>query len=238
MSTRNPDGNNASTSLRFPLSTDTVPPKASGRLLAVDSPPSQSSPPARTHLLCASAQRTPLQCSARTPADCLPPFPSVVSTMSFSNLNVASKRNNPFGRSSASPSAAPQPASSRPKSAILTSPPQSSHGPTHSRTQSYSPLSTSPLTSAAARQQPSSNRNGTPSSNTFAPQFIKSEEMQRGAEQVKGIEGENDFSGRRYVWLKDPEKAFTKGWVIEELQEGPLLVQCEDGSVCLPSPVL
>lgn len=48
---------------------------------------------------------------------------------------------------------------------------------------------------------------------------------------MKGIEGENDFSGKRYVWLKDPHVAFVKGWVVEELEGGRLLVQCDDGSV-------
>ena len=55
--------------------------------------------------------------------------------------------------------------------------------------------------------------------------------MKRGAEAIKGIEGENDFSGKRYVWLKDSQAAFVKGWVVEELADGQLLVQCDDGSV-------
>lgn len=66
---------------------------------------------------------------------------------------------------------------------------------------------------------------------TFAPQFIKSEELRRGADQIQSMEGDNDFSGKRYVWLKDPEKAFVRGQVIEEREGGLLLVQCEDGSV-------
>jgi myosin protein heavy chain len=68
-------------------------------------------------------------------------------------------------------------------------------------------------------------------SNTFAPSFIKTEELQRRAEAVSGIEGENDFSGKRYVWLKDPVTAFVRGWIVEELGNGQLLVQCDDGSV-------
>lgn len=47
---------------------------------------------------------------------------------------------------------------------------------------------------------------------------------------MDGIEGENDFSGKRYVWLKDPDKAFVRGWVVEELPAGQLLVQCDDDS--------
>lgn len=55
--------------------------------------------------------------------------------------------------------------------------------------------------------------------------------MKQGNDTVKGIEGENDFSGKRYVWLKDPESAFVKGWVVEELEGNKLLVQCDDGTV-------
>lgn len=51
---------------------------------------------------------------------------------------------------------------------------------------------------------------------------------------MNSIEGENDFSGRRYVWIKDPTTAFVKGWVVEELEGGSLLVQCDDGSVSEP----
>lgn len=67
-------------------------------------------------------------------------------------------------------------------------------------------------------------------SNTFAPSFIKSEELRRKPETVQGIEGENDFSGKRYVWLKDPQTAFVKGWVVEERENNMILVQCDDGS--------
>ncbi|KAM3556024.1 hypothetical protein MY1884_005282 [Beauveria asiatica] len=74
-------------------------------------------------------------------------------------------------------------------------------------------------------------RSGTPTSGTFAPAFIKTEEMMRSYDTVKGIEGENDFSGKRYVWLKDPEEAFVKGWVVEEKPGGNLFVQLDDGSV-------
>lgn len=55
--------------------------------------------------------------------------------------------------------------------------------------------------------------------------------MRKPTDIVKGIEGENDFSGRKYVWLRDPQTAFVKGWVVEELDGNRLLVQCGDGSV-------
>lgn len=73
----------------------------------------------------------------------------------------------------------------------------------------------------------SNNRN----SGTFAPSFIKTEDLRRGPDVVSGIEGENDFSGKRYVWLKDPQTAFVKGWVVEDLGGNRILVQCDDGSV-------
>ena len=82
---------------------------------------------------------------------------------------------------------------------------------------------------AVGRQRSNSNRTATTSSATFAPQFIKTEDLRKGSDQIKGIEGENDFSGKRYVWLKNEDKAFVKGWVVEELDGGHLLVQCDDG---------
>lgn len=69
-------------------------------------------------------------------------------------------------------------------------------------------------------------------SGTFAPEFIKTEDVRRGADQIRGQEGDNDFSGNKYVWLRDPEKAFVKGLVLEEQNGGRLLVQTDDGQVC------
>lgn len=66
---------------------------------------------------------------------------------------------------------------------------------------------------------------------TFAPQFIKQEDLDGAADRVRGIEGENDFSGKRYVWIRDDEKAFMKGWVSEELPGSMLRVKCDDSSV-------
>lgn len=57
--------------------------------------------------------------------------------------------------------------------------------------------------------------------------------MRANGDAVRGIEGENDFSGKKYVWLKDPQTAFVKGWVLEDLGGGRILVQCDDGSVSL-----
>ena len=83
----------------------------------------------------------------------------------------------------------------------------------------------------ATQQARRDSRSGTPTSTTFAPKFIKAEDKARGHDPVKGIEGENDFSGKRYVWLNDPQEAFIKGWVIEELAGNRLLVQTDDGTV-------
>jgi myosin protein heavy chain len=144
--------------------------------------------------------------------------------------NSAQKRNNPFSRTS-SPSAGPGNTNGRPKSTIISSPLSGSQSP-HNRNQSFSALAgvMSPNNNATGRYR-SNSKTGTPTSNTFAPSFIKSEDTQRGTEVVKGIEGENDFSGKRYVWLKDPQTAFVKGWIVEELGNNQILVQCDDGGV-------
>ncbi|KJZ74843.1 hypothetical protein HIM_05752 [Hirsutella minnesotensis 3608] len=56
------------------------------------------------------------------------------------------------------------------------------------------------------------------------------DDVRRSHDAVEGIEGENDFSGKRYVWLKDPQNAFVKGWVVEELDDDRILVQSSDGT--------
>lgn len=71
-------------------------------------------------------------------------------------------------------------------------------------------------------------RHASTASGTFAPKFIHQEPA---LDKVDRIEGENDFSGKRYVWIKDDAKAFLQAWVVEELDGGKLLVQCDDGSV-------
>ena len=151
--------------------------------------------------------------------------------MSTTGPGSARWGNNPIDRGSPSPSPGPAPPSIRPKSAVITSP--SGIGPfaTHNRNQSFSPPSGSsfaPLQPAIQRSN--SSRTTHQLSSTFAPKFIKNE-SQRAGDKIRGIEGENDFSGKRYVWLRDPQAAFMRGWVVEELRGGRLLVQCDDGSV-------
>lgn len=162
------------------------------------------------------------------------------------SLNGSSRRQNPFTRSSLSPSPAPQSslatAPGRPKSVAFT-PPAGHDGPGHSRNSSFPQPSGTTNDPSAARQRSNSSRSNNTTSNTFAPQFIKSDELKRGAEQIRGLEGDNDFSGKKYVWLKDPEKAFVRGLVLEESEDGILQVQREDGSVrpmniCCPTSVL
>ncbi|KAK2748895.1 hypothetical protein FQN57_007178 [Myotisia sp. PD_48] len=142
------------------------------------------------------------------------------------------KRSNPFSRNSLSPSPAPPDdppyGHNRPKSVTFASPVQQyTNG--HSRASSLAPLTSTSIFPAQGRQRSNSARNNAPVSGTFAPQFIKSEELQRGADQIRGQEGDNDFSGKRYVWLKDPEKAFIRGTVSGETEDGLLIVQCDEG---------
>lgn len=97
----------------------------------------------------------------------------------------------------------------------------------HSRHQSNSPAANfSPLPVHIR----SNSTQRTSSSSTFAPPFVKSEEFRRSEDKVSSIEGENDFSGKRYVWVKDPERAFIRGWIVEELPDQKLLIQFDNGS--------
>ena len=154
--------------------------------------------------------------------------------MAFNMHSMAQPRNNPFSRSA---SASPSPVNTRPKSVIFstTSPLSNmSTPPSHTRTQSHTALGGMlAQPGSGPRHMRDRSREGTPTSNTFAPTFIKTEEMRRSVDMVNGIEGENDFSGKRYVWLRDPQTAFVKGWVVEELGGDRLLVRCDDGTVSL-----
>ena len=47
---------------------------------------------------------------------------------------------------------------------------------------------------------------------------------------MRGIEGENDLTGKRYVWVQDPESAFIRGEVIEEMADGTLRIMFDNGS--------
>lgn len=147
-----------------------------------------------------------------------------------SQLNGSPRRANPFGRNSVSPSPESPTKPTRPKSSIVGPTGDSNQANGHFRNSSTSQLSSTTLALPDNRERANSARNNV-SSGTFAPGFIKSEELRRGADQIRGLEGDNDFSGNKYVWLQDPEKAFVRGLVLEEKEDGRLLVQSDDGDV-------
>ncbi|GAB7345865.1 hypothetical protein MBLNU457_4114t1 [Dothideomycetes sp. NU457] len=139
-------------------------------------------------------------------------------------------RNSPFGRSNGSPSPGPPPGHARSKSAIMQSPIPKAPVSSHSRTNSLADMGMGSLARSSSKSVSSpAGRQGSPAPGTFAPKFIKTE-LDGATETVGGIEGENDFSGKRYVWVKDPKNAFVKGEVIEELGNDMLRVLCDDGS--------
>lgn len=152
--------------------------------------------------------------------------------MSTTGPGSARWRNNPLDIASPSPSPGHMAPVTRPQPAIITSHSGQGALSAHNRNQSFSPPSGSSFAPfQLAMQRTNSTKTIHPSTNTFAPKFIKTEESQRIGDKIGGIEGENDFSGRRYVWLRDPQSAFVRGWVVEELRGGRLLVQCDDESV-------
>lgn len=143
----------------------------------------------------------------------------------------AQLRASPFARARATTLPYNQSNSSSIPSSSIESPPPT-HSASHTRNQSYSPVTTPMFGKGPVHgRQRSDSKISTIKSNTFAPSFIKTEESQERTKAIDGIEGENDFSGKRYVWLKDPGTAFIRGWIVEELEDGQILVQCDDGSV-------
>lgn len=136
-------------------------------------------------------------------------------------------RNSTFGRDADTPSPGTAAGHARSQSSIMQCPPNLTG---HARNQSLTDFKLPGLSRSDSRRlRAGSDRNGT-SAGTFAPRFIKSEELDGAVERVKGIEGENDFSGKRYVWVRDTETAFVRGWVVEELPGDVLKIQCDNGS--------
>ncbi|KAK0836768.1 class II myosin, partial [Friedmanniomyces endolithicus] len=132
-------------------------------------------------------------------------------------------RDSQFGRNKEdTPSPGPPPGHARSKSSIMQSPLPTAVPVGHARNHSVSDLRMTGL------KRNSSVRTSTPVG-TFAPQFIQEPGLDGSEERVRGIEGENDFSGKRYVWVRDNDIAFVRGWVVEELPEEMLRVQCDDG---------
>ncbi|KAE8352801.1 hypothetical protein BDV28DRAFT_157584 [Aspergillus coremiiformis] len=148
------------------------------------------------------------------------------------DLNGSPKRANPFSRATPSPSSSPSPAprAVRPKSALVTSSKFEEARGHFRNSSSLTPTTPAPFARITSRQRSNSLRNDV-NSGTFAPEFIRTEELKRGADQIRGLEGDNDFSGNKYVWLRDPEMAFIRGLVLEERENGKILVQSDDGEV-------
>ena len=69
------------------------------------------------------------------------------------------------------------------------------------------------------------------SSATFAPPFIHPDKITKDMGVLSITDGENDLSGKRYVCVKDPERTFIRGWILEEHPDGTITVQCEDETV-------
>ncbi|EXJ62793.1 myosin heavy chain [Cladophialophora yegresii CBS 114405] len=123
----------------------------------------------------------------------------------------------------------PMSSSSYNKSLLFASPtPTPTAASRHERQQSYSP--TASFSSVPSHMRNNSLQRQASSSSTFAPKFIKSEEMRKSEDRISAIEGENDFSGKRYVWVRDPEKAFIRGWITEDLPGNKVAVQFDNGS--------
>lgn len=147
----------------------------------------------------------------------------------------AQLRASPFARARATTSPYNQSSSGSMPSSSIESPPPTQSVP-HTRNHSYSPVTTPTSEKGLVHsRQRSDLKISAIKSNTFAPSFIKTDESQERAKVINRIEGENDFSGKRYVWLKDPSTAFIRGWIVEELEGGQILVQCDDGSVRPPT---
>ncbi|RVX68328.1 hypothetical protein B0A52_07331 [Exophiala mesophila] len=146
-----------------------------------------------------------------------------------SPFNGASQRHYAFNRSYNSDMSMPSPVSpSRTSKSLLFGSPAPTSPIRHERQQSYSP-STS-ISSVPAHVRTNSLQRQSSTSSTFAPKFIKSEEMKQSEERISAIEGENDFSGKRYVWVKDLEKAFVRGWITEDLPHDRVIVQFDSGA--------
>jgi len=140
-------------------------------------------------------------------------------------------RNTPFEKGAATTSPGPPPGHVRSRSTILSPIMAPTPAVNHVRHQSFAELGLGSLERKDSKRISVPARGSTANAGTFAPKFIKPESLDGAAERVGGIEGENDFSGKRYVWVKDPEVAFVRGWVVEDLPNARLLVQCDDGSV-------
>lgn len=69
-----------------------------------------------------------------------------------------------------------------------------------------------------------------PSTGTFTPKFINNLNASHHSQSTDSARDLAEFSGKRWVWLKDDKLAFVKGWVVEDHGE-TLLVRCDNESV-------
>ncbi|KAF3933671.1 Myosin-11 [Dactylellina cionopaga] len=78
------------------------------------------------------------------------------------------------------------------------------------------------------RAMSTTSNNANKGNTTFAPSFIKKADPTSPKVTSHGLEG-TDFSGKRWVWVKDPERAFVKGYVEQE-EDNVLVIICDDGT--------
>ena len=68
------------------------------------------------------------------------------------------------------------------------------------------------------------------STGTFTPKFINTLVNTKDTRSTDSARDIAEFSGKRWVWLKDDQQAFVKGWVTEE-NGSTLHVRCDNESV-------
>ena len=61
----------------------------------------------------------------------------------------------------------------------------------------------------------------------FSPKFIKTLLSDKDTRSTDSARDLAEFSGKRWVWLKDDQQAFVKGWVTEE-NGSTLQVRCDN----------
>lgn len=67
------------------------------------------------------------------------------------------------------------------------------------------------------------------STGTFTPKFINSV-IEKDTVATDSARDLSEFSGKRWVWIKDDQLAFVKGWVTED-SGSTLQVRCDNESV-------
>lgn len=115
------------------------------------------------------------------------------------------------------------PRGSRPLPAVFSSP---KSGPsTPQQPQPFSPGSA--VTAARHVRGTSSHASG-----TFTPTYLRPEALEKH-QTPDQLDGEGDFSGKRYVWVIDQDKTFVRGEIVQMLDDGKVVVMCDDDTVRL-----